>query len=302
VFNTGHYYIRVQQNATTGNYALMAATMTRAVVDAVPEIEPNDDLGSATRLVLNRNRAIASGTLPPGDVDFFRIDTPDVVSFIVALAETGGPITNPTNTRAAIVSLYNNKGELIQTNVGGATGNGLDGSVETTTSAAAGYYASIGPFWIKVEAQDPSKTLEYRLYAMLAPYVQGVFDVEPNNGPATAQDIEGFNQTYIRYAFIDTAGDVDWYKVKANAGDVLLAAVDGTTYNQNPYAMVIDLYEPDGSTHLLQCQSGYVGSDSGRNSEACAYQVGRPGTYYFTVRAFSAAAVRRGLFVRLGET
>jgi len=286
VFNTGYYYIRVQQNSGTGNYALMAATMTYSVVDAVAEIEPNDTLASANRLVLNHNRAIVAGTLPPGDVDFFQIDYPDVSSYVAAIAETGGP-TNGT-TRAAVLTLYNNKGEVVQMNTGGATGNGLDDTVESTQSAAVGWAASLGPFWLKVEALDPTKTLEYRLYVVVMAYQQGVFDSEPNEGPGTAQGPEDFNQTAVHYASIETAGDVDWYKIKANAGDVLFAALDGTTFNANSIDMIIDLYAPDGSTLLLQCHTGFIGSDSGRMNEACLYQVGRPGTYYFTVKAASA--------------
>lgn len=126
-------------------------------------------------------------------------------------------------------------------------------------------------------------------------------ETEPNDTPATATELQVFVNSPSRGigGAISPAGDADYYRVTAQAGDLLWASVDaGRSSGTPPFSRdtLLDVFAADGATLLERDDDD--GTANGRDltieSQAASVVAGLPllssGAYVLRVSAKSPAA------------
>jgi hypothetical protein len=127
---------------------LVIVVLLSAKAHAVPvqaETEPNNTPDTAKVLQLDAGRAIGSGSITPGDVDWWKITGIAPNAKIWAYVDTGGA-QGAGNSRDSFLTLYAADGAtIIESDDDDGTSNGLDESRESPLgSAIAGRVLTAG--------------------------------------------------------------------------------------------------------------------------------------------------------------
>jgi hypothetical protein len=140
----------------------------------------------------------------------------------------------------------------------------------------------------------------YRLYRHVVPAANLVIPgSDPGNTPATAFPVPTSPTPWMIGESI-TAGDADWYKFDANAGEAIFVALDMTPDSPSSghddlsaWDAVLELR--DGTGALLKTVDGSAATGSpAPPAEAFAIRINTTGTYFIAVRHFSASGTGPG--------
>jgi len=140
----------------------------------------------------------------------------------------------------------------------------------------------------------------YRLYRHVVPAANLVIPPsDPGNTPATAFPVPTSPTPWMIGESI-TAGDADWYRFDANAGEAIFVALDmtpdspsGSHDDLSAWDAVLELR--DGAGNLLKTVDGSATFGSpAPPAEAFAIRINTSGTYFIVVRHFSAAGTGPG--------
>lgn len=184
----------------------------------------------------------------------------------------------------------------------GATYSSLGGTFIAwgLNSVIAGHPLPAASSFVAVNGFGGAAVDPYRLYRHVVPAANLVIPPsDPGNTPATAFPIPTSPTPWMIGESI-TAGDEDWYKFDANAGEAIFVALDMTPdspsagHDDNPsWDAVLELR--DGTGTLLKIIDGsIVGSPGNPASEGFAIRINTTGTYFIVVRHFSAAGTGPG--------
>jgi hypothetical protein len=140
----------------------------------------------------------------------------------------------------------------------------------------------------------------YRLYRHVVPAANLVIPgSDPGNTPATAFPVPTSPTPWMIGQSI-TAGDADWYKFDANAGEAIFVALDmtpdspsGSHDDLTAWDAVLELYSGTG-TLLKTVDGSATGSTGLPPAEAFAIRINTTGTYFIAVRHFSASGTGPG--------
>ncbi|HEX5733686.1 MAG TPA: DVUA0089 family protein [Blastocatellia bacterium] len=272
-------------------------------LNATVESEPNNTCPTADDLALTANVArVGTGSITAGDIDFWSFTAP-AGSRVWAYVDTGGGQSSPLNDRDSFLSLFGaNCGALIEEDDDDGTGNGGDSVTESTFSSviAGAPLAAAGTYTLAVEGFGPTSVINpYRLFVIVTTGA-GSAEAEPNNTAATANPglLAGANSV-VKTGSITPAGDVDFFTVVANAGDVFFIAGDGNPERDATNTdLVLDITHPDGRT-LMQppVDSGLGGSPTNPEGEGFSFAVPISGTYAVSVRGFGVSTGTYGLVI-----
>lgn len=262
------------------------------------ESEPNNT--SATAQVLNlslQNVTIVAGSVnPAADIDWYRIDGVVAGSKIWTYVDPGGTQNPGANSRDPQVRVFAADGTtLIEFDDDDGTGNGGDGTTETSlaSSIAGRTLTAGGTYYIHVQGFSAGNNINpYKLFAVVTAPGAGSAEAEPNGTAAQANSIVTGAQTVgIRTGTISSSGEVDFYSVVALAGHTIYVSMDGDPARTGVSTLdgVVSIIAPDGTTVLLNGDSGFGGAN---NSEGYSWNVLVSGTYYIRVAGFGTESGR----------
>lgn len=272
-------------------------------LNAVVESEPNNTCLTADDLALGANNCrVGTGAITAGDIDFWSFTAP-AGSRVWAYVDTGGGQSSPLNDRDSFLSLFGaNCGALIEEDDDDGTGNGGDSVTESTfASVIAGRtLAAAGTYTLAVEGFGPTSVINpYRLFVVVTTGA-GSPEAEANNTTGTANPgLLAGATSVVKTGSITPAGDVDFFTVVANAGDVIFVAGDGNPERDATNTdLVIDIIHPDGRG-LMQppIDSGLGGSATNPEGEAGAFSINVSGTYFIRVSGFGTSTGTYGLLI-----
>jgi hypothetical protein len=271
-------------------------------LNATVESEPNNTCITANDLALTPNVSrVGTGSITAGDIDFWSFAAP-AGSRVWAYVDTGGGQSSPLNDRDSFLSLFDaNCGALLEEDDDDGTGNGGDSVTESgfASTIAGRTLAAAGTYTLAVEGFGPTSVIEpYRLFVIVT--TGGSAEVEPNNTAATANPgLLAGADSVVKTGSITPAGDVDFFTVVANAGDVFFISGDGNPERDATNTdLILDITHPDGRT-LMQppADSGLGGSATNPEGEAFNFAVPVSGTYAVSVRGFGTSTGTYGLVI-----
>ena len=266
------------------------------------EVEPNNTCLTATALNLSVNEAIVgTGSITAGDIDFWSFSAP-AGSRVWAYVDSGGGQSAATNDRDSFLTLFGAAcGALIEEDDDDGTGNGGDSVTESgfASTIAGRTLAAAGTYSLAVRGFGATSVINpYRLFVVVT--TGGSAEVEPNNTAATATPglLAGANSV-VKTGSITPAGDVDFFTVVANAGDVFFISGDGNPERDGTNTdLILDITHPDGRTLMLPpVDSGLGGSATNPEGEAFSFTVPVGGTYAVSVRGFGTSTGTYGLVI-----
>jgi hypothetical protein len=209
-------YGGVRTGLTAGDVAAIQSLYGPRLPDAYDADLLNDDPGSATRLAPQDGRIAAAGDLTnPRDVDWYELRLTGQDGGILRLRTAG------LSLLSARLSVYSVNGERLTT---ASAGPGGDIVLDLTA------YRPGGPLCLKVEAAaDVFDVGGYRLEldpdgTPRPPLPDPVFTVPPDNGGTTPEGAVSLKSNaaqldarydYLAHAVFETAGDVDYFRVRA---------------------------------------------------------------------------------------
>jgi hypothetical protein len=237
----------------------------------------------------------------PGDRAFAYVQIYDATSpftddSILHLRSSG--LASPSNCPAA--------GDLECDDDDGATYTSIGGTFIAygLNSVIAGHPLATASDVVSVNGWGGSAVGEsgnpYRLYRHVVPAANLVIPPgDPGNTPATAFPVPTAPTPWMIGESI-TAGDADWYKFDANAGEAIFVALDmtpdspsGSHDDLSAWDAVLELR--DGAGNLLKTVDGSATFGSpAPPAEAFAIRINTSGTYFIVVRHFSAAGTGPG--------
>jgi hypothetical protein len=271
-------------------------------LNSVTESEPNNTAATADALNLNANGCrVATGAITAGDIDYWSFTAP-AGSRVWAYVDTGGGQSAPTNDRDSFLTLFNTDGTtIIEEDDDDGSGNGGDSVTESGFSSdiAGRTLAAAGTYFLAVEGFGPTSVINpYRLFVVVSTGA-GSAEVEPNNTAATANPGLTSGNVVVKTGSITPAGDVDFFTVVANAGDVFYISGDGNPERDATNTdLILDITHPDGRT-LMQppVDSGLGGSATNPEGEAFSFAVPVSGTYAVSIRGFGTSTGTYGLLI-----
>lgn len=244
------------------------------------EGEPNDTPASANVLGFSGPLAIVRGAIgSAGDFDYYVFRAPAGYKVWV-LVDTGGVQAASGTGRDSLLTLLGSDGTTtIEFDNDNGTGTGGDASVETfTSSAIAGRtLTAAGAYYLQVRAFSTTVIDPYRLYVLLTPGTYPA-ETEPNDTPGLAEPLLLSSNSFGAQTAVATQFDLDYFAVKARAGDVLFVGTDADPERDGPTALSASVIAPDGTTFL----SGN-GTVLGGDAVSLAYVIPSSGTYYVRV-------------------
>jgi hypothetical protein len=283
------------------DYRALRALQAEAEALFVPfasgtESEPNGTAATADAVAaLDPCSVMAGAAAPTGDIDYFSFSAA-AGDRLWAVVDTGSPPSAPGNSsRDSLFTLYAPGGTtVLEVDDDDASGNGGDGVVETIrASAIAGpTLAASGTYFLRIKEYEDLFTVDpYRLHAVLTKASHQTAEVEPNGTAATANRIIPPGQRIgVRTA---TMSDVDFYSVRANAGDRLLLVADGDPERDGVSTFVhFQLLAPDGVTVLVTASTSQ--NNSAFKAEGLVFNITAAGTYY--VRVYPAPVFGTGTY------
>ena len=270
-------------------------------LNSVTEVEPNNTAGTANPLGLNANGCrVGSGAITAGDVDYWSFAAP-AGSRVWAYVDTGGGQSSPANDRDSFLSLFNTDGTtLIEEDDDDGSGNGSDSVTESgfASTIAGRTLAAAGTYFLAVRGFGATSVINpYRLFVVVS--TASSAEVEPNNTAATANPGLVSGNVVVKTGSITPAGDVDFFTVVANAGDVFYISGDGNPERDATNTdLILDITHPDGRT-LMQppVDSGLGGSATNPEGEAFSFAVPVTGTYKVSIRGFGTSTGTYGLLI-----
>lgn len=200
-------------SAATQGFVPAAAPITAADTRSVPgfygEIEPNDQIGTATFLPADALVAIGA-IFPTADVDVFAFE-----------AQAGDRIYAATMTSASSSFRYDTRLDLLDESGATLESDNDDGVLASTSSSIAGApIPTAGSYYLRVSGVGGVQVRPYHLYLRVERGTPRA-EREPNNA---APEPLG-TRAWIS-GVIEAAGDVDTFSVALDAGDTLYAALD----------------------------------------------------------------------------
>lgn len=284
--------------------ALSPEPLAPGNLNATTEVEPNNTSGTANPLGLNANGCrVATGSITAADVDFWSFAAP-AGSRVWAYVDTGGGQSAPfpPNDRDSKLDLISTDGTtVIETDDDDGSGNGGDSVTESgfASDIAGRTLAAAGTYFLKVYGFGPASVINpYRLFVIVTTGA-GTAEVEPNNTAATANPGLVSGNVAVKTGSIGVAGDVDFFTVVANAGDVFYISGDGNPERDATNTdLVLNITHPDGRT-LMQppIDSGLGGSPTNPEGEAFSIAVPVSGTYAVSIRGFGTSTGTYGLVI-----
>ena len=270
-------------------------------LNTVTESEPNNTAGTADPLGLNANGCrVATGAITAGDIDFWSFTAP-AGSRVWAFVDTGGGQSSPLNDRDSFLTLFDTNGTtIIEEDDDDGSGNGADSVTESgfASDIAGRTLAAAGTYFLAVEGFGPTSVIQpYRLFVVVS--TGSSAEVEPNNTAATANPGLTTGSVVVKTGSITPAGDVDFFTITANAGDVFFISGDGNPERDATNTdLILDITHPDGRT-LLQppIDSGLGGSATNPEGEAGAFAVPVSGTYAVSIRGFGTSTGTYALLI-----
>ena len=251
------------------------------------ESEPNDSAAQATALSDNPFSVAIGMSDRPGDPDFYSFYA-GTNSMVWLTVDTGGPASTTATSRDSVLELYQGAA-LLESDDDDGTGNGLDGTIETSlASAIAGHRLSGGTYTVAVHPWNTNDVLSP--YRLLVTRTTGtpVPEVEPNDVASNANVIvTPTSRIGVRSGSLLSPGapDVDWYSVTVPGRSLLHISADGDPERDGIGTdLIVDLIAPDGATILLTANSSASGSAADPPAEGFGYVVPAAGTYYVRVR------------------
>ena len=249
-----------------------------------------------------------------GDVDYWFVPGPPSNSglnfYISILCDTGGVQTAGATSRRVVLSLIDGD-ETVEVDSGDGTETGGDGTIETSDAAAIGprILRAGSIYYIRISAVGASDVVSpYRLLVAMTPVARSEREVNddvqlavnpiaaPNGWPPVSSGIGSQRRA------IDAPGDVDYYSIRATAGDVLFFAAGVDYYSPratagdvlffaagNPNFLLdssegpppaVDLLAPDGVTELLSLNAASAGSEGDPPTESANFSVPTSGLYF----------------------
>lgn len=237
----------------------LSLTALQAAV-TVPEVEPNDDPGSATAAAIGD---VAEGVVnPPGDIDYYSFAA--VAGQIVDLdvdASVNG------STLDAVLALFDTDGvTLLDFN---DDFSGLDSRIVFEIPSDGTYFVAIQDF---DGAGSATHTYSLSIGEVFPP---SSTEVEPNDDPASANPVVPGEPSVGR---IDPEGDVDFFSFEFDPATAAVVdiAIDAWQSGSTLDAFV-ELFDTDGVTSLA-FNDDFNGLDS-----RIVYPLAEAGTYYVAV-------------------
>jgi hypothetical protein len=283
------------QDALVAQYTSLKAELDKLVSPLSPgappstnETEPNNTSGTANPLNLSQGCTAVTGAISPGgDLDYYSFSAP-AGSQVWAFVDTGGTPAPDANSDDSFLTLFDTNGSTpLETDDDDGTGTGCDASIESTLSSAiAGKTLAGGTYFLQVRAFGASDIIHpYRLFVVVS--TASSAETEANNTFGTANPIVTTTSPIgVKTGQISPAGDVDFYSVQAQAGNVIYVNTDCDPEANGGTDLVVDVIDTDGTTVLLSIDNSITAV---RAAEASCITAVKNGTYYVRVSHFSAA-------------
>ena len=235
---------------------------------------------------------VMSGTInPANEVDFYRF-TAAAGSKVWIDVDTGSPPAQVGTSRDSFIDLLAADGStVIETDDDDGTGNGGDGTIESTQASTIGGRTLTvgGTYFIRVREFSTGTIDPYKLYVVVTGGT-GTAEAEPNNTAATANPIiSGPGTRGVRTGAIGVAGDSDYYSVVAVAGNTVYFNADGDPGRTGAGTDLVVEFRDPADALLLSVDSSITGSVANPAAESADYAITASGTYYVRVRHFSGA-------------
>ena len=261
---------------------LLASFAIPAAADLRREIEPNDAPAAAQPIV---PPASLGGTISgPGDVDLYavRLEAGQTIQAdILARGFRAGPA--PGSALTAVLEILDTDGTSVLAQAQ-SQGDFDDPSVSFQVSSAGKYY-------VAVRDLDPAAGGPDYIYVLSV-------EVGPNDTSETATPILPPVLPSID-ALICPPGDLDYYNLAGEAGQVLTVDIDSAVFNPDQPAakVVLTIYDPAGA---ILAQDAYTASDP----EDPFLQVTLPsdGTYSILVRDLRSFVGTTNTFYQMSVT
>lgn len=279
----------------------VGSNLTLELAACFAETEPNDDPGTAGPLAC----AVTGGIRTAGEADFFALGTLPAGTRVFSLVEAAAANLNDFDLRVTTATRTleydnNNAAAFFGDGSGLVAGTPLpaEASFLRVSYAAAATRAEPYVLYSKVELGAPTP------------------ETEPNDSVAQANG----NASQYFTGFVGDAGDVDFFAVQANAGDVIFAALDsvpdrsdaGTTSTNLNFNLTLTdadggtlLAVDDGSNNTFNFTQAASGLDAGTPfgpAEALVWRARVTGTYGLRVAKSSTVPSAYLLSVSVGCT
>ena len=285
----GEAALVAQFNSLKAELNKLVSPLAPEAPPSATETEPNNTSGTANPLTLNQGCGVITAAINPGgDLDYYSFNAP-AGSQVWAFVDTGGTPAPDANSDDSFLTLFDTNGTTpIETDDDDGTGTGCDSSIESTLSSAiAGRtLAADGTYFLQVRSFGGSDIIHpYRLFVVVS--TASSTEVEANNTFATANPIvTNAVPVGVRTGQISPAGDVDFYSVQVQAGNVIYVNADCDPEDNGGTDLVVDIIDTDGTTVLLTIDNS---ATANRAAEASCITAVKNGTYYVRVSHFSAA-------------
>lgn len=162
------------------------------------------------------------------------------------------------------------------------------------SSVIGGHPLSASPSYAAVHGFGGGSLTSYNLYRHVAP-AASLIDMEASGdvpGPGAGVDIPT-TASWIIGAEIQPAGDVDWYRFFANAGDIVWAVLDGTPLTRtgphdddgraNDLKGILELFNDTGALLVTANSNNTIFSGSAL-AETFVFTISATGNYFVGVR------------------
>jgi hypothetical protein len=199
-------------------------------------------------------------------------------------------LASPSNCNAA--------GDLECDDDDGATYTSLGGTFIAwgLNSVIAGHPLATASDVVSVNGFGSAAVDPYRLYRHVVPAANLVFPPsDPGDTTLTAFPVPMSPTPWMIGEQI-TAGDADWYKFDANAGEAIFVALDISPDTpisghdeSSAWDAVLELFSGTGTLLKTVNGSGATGFPTPPAAEAFAIRIDTPGTYFIAVRSASGA-------------
>ncbi|MCB4774814.1 MAG: pre-peptidase C-terminal domain-containing protein, partial [Sulfurovum sp.] len=224
----GTYYVEVRHRASgTGIYAL--STIFTSAPASTPTTPVSDDYGNtaSTARTISPTSIISGNSETAGDVDWFKIVIPHAGRLVVA-------ISSPTGING---SLYNVSNVPIASE---------DSSGSSSRSLSISQSVTAGTYYVKVRHHSSTGTGVYALSTSFTPAPAPATPVSDDYGN-TRNTAATIGTTSTTLGDIETAGDVDWFKVVIPSAGTLVVNTTGST---------------DTAGYLYNASGTQIGSDN----------------------------------------
>jgi hypothetical protein len=233
--------------------------------------------------------AVVQGAISPaGDQDYYSFVAP-ANARVWAFVDSGGLQSPEAESQDSFLTLLAGNGTtIIEEDDDNGSGNGCDGTLETTlASAIAGRrLPNAGTYYLQVhEFEDGFVLSPYQLFVVVTT-TEPTSEVEPNSNSTMANPIVTTGAPIgLRSGTISVADDEDLYSVTAVSGSTLYISADcDPERDASGTDVVVELLSTDGSTVLFTPFPGSSTSEP-NSAEAFCFRFTFSGTFFVRVRS-----------------